>query len=131
MRKTIQQTIVLPARAEALYAAYLDPIEHSRIAGGPVTVGAEAGAAFAAFDGAISGTTLAVVPASLVVQSWRSMHFKPEDPDSTVILSFTPLGAEARIDLVHLDVPEQDFQGVTDGWDKFYWTPWRQLLAGR
>jgi hypothetical protein len=30
---------------------------------------------------------------------------------------------------VHLDVPEQDYQGVIDGWEKFYWTPWRRLLA--
>jgi hypothetical protein len=131
MRKIIQQTVVLPARAEALYTAYLDPAEHSKIAGGPVAVGAETGAAFKAFDGAITGVTLAVLPASLIVQSWRSMHFKAEDPDSTLILSFTPLGLEGRIDLVHLDVPEQDYQGVMDGWEKFYWTPWRQLLANR
>ena len=32
------------------------------------------------------------------------------------------------IDLVHLDVPEHDFDGVTTGWEKYYWTPWRECL---
>jgi hypothetical protein len=131
MRSIIQQSIVLPARAEALYAGYLDPAQHAEIAGGPVTIGATAGAPFKAFDGAIGGITLAVAAPRLIVQSWRSIHFKPEDPDSTLILTFAPQGEEGRIDLVHLDVPEQDYQGVIDGWEKFYWTPWRRLLAKR
>ncbi len=131
MRSIVQQSVVLPARADALYAMYLDPVGHAEIAGGPVTIGAKPGAAFKAFDGAISGVMLALAAPVLIVQSWRSAHFKPEDPDSTLILTFTPQGAEGRIDLVHLDVPEQDYQGVIDGWEKFYWTPWRQLLARR
>jgi activator of HSP90 ATPase len=131
VRSIIQQSLVLPAKAAALYEAYLDPVKHAEIAGGPVTIGASAGAAFEAFDGSISGAMLAVVAPHLIVQSWRSVQFKPEDPDSTLILTFTPQGDEGKIDLVHLDVPEQDYQGVIDGWEKYYWTPWRRLLAGR
>jgi activator of HSP90 ATPase len=131
MRSIIQQSVVLPAPADALYAMYLDPAGHAQIAGGPVTIEAKAGAAFKAFDGAISGTVLTVVAPALIVQSWRSIHFGAEDPDSTLILTFTQQGENGRIDLIHLDVPEQDYQGVVDGWERFYWTPWRQLLARR
>ena len=52
-----------------------------------------------------------------------------EDPDSILILSFTSEGDGGRIDLVHLDVPDQDFEGVNQGWGKDYWTPWRTYLA--
>ena len=131
MRSIIQQSVVLPAPADALYATYLDPVRHAEVSGGPVTIGAAPGAAFKAFDGAITGAVLALVAPVLIVQSWRSVQFNPEDPDSTLILTFTPQGAQGRIDLVHLDVPDQDYQGVIDGWEKFYWTPWRRLLAGR
>jgi activator of HSP90 ATPase len=131
MRSVLRQSVVLPTRAEALYATYLDPAGHGEIAGGPVTIEAKPGAAFKAFDGAISGVVLALAAPVLIVQSWRSTHFEPADADSTLILTFTQQGAEGRIDLVHLDVPEQDYQGVIDGWEKFYWTPWRQLLARR
>jgi hypothetical protein len=72
---------------------------------------------------------LTVVEPTLIVQSWRSTHFSDDDPDSTLILTFTPLGETGRIDLVHLDVPDQDYQGVIDGWEAYYWTPWRRYLA--
>jgi hypothetical protein len=131
VRSIIRQSVVLPLPAVALYAMYLDPATHAAITGAPVTIGAAPGAPFRAFEDRLSGTMLAVVAPTLIVQSWRSVHFGDTDTDSTVILSFAPAGEAGRIDLVHLDVPEQDFQGVTEGWEKFYWVPWRDYLAKR
>jgi hypothetical protein len=65
----------------------------------------------------------------LIVQSWRSVNFAEDDPDSTLILAFVPEGGNGRIDLIHIDVPEQDFQGVSEGWEKYYWTPWKRYLT--
>ena len=48
-----------------------------------------------------------------------------------LILSFVPEGGNGRIDLIQIDVPLQDFQGVNDGWEKYHWTPWRRYLAGK
>jgi Activator of Hsp90 ATPase homolog 1-like protein len=109
-RRIIKQMIVLAAPAELLFAMYLDPVGHEAITGAPVAIGSQPNAPFRAFDGMLSGATLAIVTPSLIVQSWRSAHFLDQDPDSTLILSFTPLGKQGRIDLVHLDVPDQDFQ---------------------
>lgn len=33
------------------------------------------------------------------------------------------------IEVVHVNVVDQDFAGVSQGWEKFYWTPWRAHLA--
>ena len=129
MRSVIIDSIVLPAPAEVLYATYLDPAKHAEMTGAPVTIGAEPGSPFSAFGGSLTGTTLAVIPSMLVVQSWRSTNFNPDDPDSTLILAFVPEGNNGRIDLVHLDVPPVDYQGVTVGWEKYYWTPWRRYLG--
>jgi hypothetical protein len=97
--------------------------------GAPVTISAESGSPFSAFGGSLSGTTLVAIPSRLVVQSWRSTNFGADHPDSTLILTFIPEGSNGRIDLVHLDVPEVDYQGVSEGWEKYYWTPWRRYLA--
>ncbi len=129
MRSVIQQSVVLPARAEALYRMYLDPAVHAAITCAEVAIGSERGAEFKAFEGMLTGTIREVVEPRLIVQSWRSAHFTDDDPDSTLILAFSPEGTEARIDLVHLDVPEHDYQPVVEGWEKFYWTPWRAYLA--
>ena len=130
MRTVISQCILLPASAESLFAAYLDPVQHAAITGAPVTIGAAPGSPFRAFDGSLTGTMLHVIPSRLVIQSWRSTEFYDGDPDSTLILSFTQEGTQGRIDLVHLDVPAQDYQGVTEGWETYYWQPWRQHLGG-
>ena len=129
MRSIIRQSIVLPASASSLYAMYLDPALHAEITGAPVTIDKATGAPFQGFEGRLSGTLLTVVEPTLIVQSWRSVQFNDDDPDSTLILTFTPAGQEGRIDLVHLDVPSHDHQGVTDGWETYYWTPWRRYLA--
>ncbi len=128
MRSVIRQSVVLPTAADALFDVYLDPAEHGAITGAAVTIGTEAGAEFRAFDGVLTGTVLAVISPRLIVQSWRSTEFRADDPDSTLILTFIPEGKQGRIDLVHLDVPDHDFDGVSKGWEKYYWTPWRQYL---
>ena len=92
-------------------------------------VNAEPGSLFRAFGGQISGTMLSAIAPRLIVQSWRSVNFRDADPDSTLILAFAPEGQDGRIDLIHIDVPEQDYQGVTEGWEKYYWTPWRRYLS--
>lgn len=129
MRNTIRQSVVLPAPAEALFKMYLDPSIHKAITGTSVDIGDEQGSNFRAFEGALTGTILEVVKPRLIVQSWRSTNFNIDDPDSTLILCFTPEGDAGRIDLIHLDVPDQDYQGVTQGWEKYYWAPWRAYLA--
>ena len=131
MRSVITQSIVLPAPAERLYAMYLNPAEHASITGAPVTIAAASGSEFHAFEGRLRGTMLTAIPSRLVVQLWRSMKFNQDDPDSTLILAFVPEGAGGRIDLVHLDVPAHDHQGVTEGWQTHYWEPWRRYLARR
>ena len=131
MRSVIQQSVVLPAKPEALYRMYLDPAVHGAITGAEVAIGGQRGAEFKAFEGMLTGTMLEVVEPRLIVQSWRSAHFTDDDPDSTLILAFSSEGAEGWIDLVHLDVPEHDYQPVVEGWEKFYWTRWRAYLAER
>ncbi len=131
MRSIITDSVVLPASAEELFAMYLDPDQHSAFTGKPVTIGAGQGAPFEAFDGMLTGKILHVVQSRLIVQSWRSALFHDENPDSTLILTFTSEQEEGRIDLVHLDVPEHDYDDVVAGWKKHYWDPWCKYLEQR
>jgi activator of HSP90 ATPase len=129
MRNTIFKTVVLPAPADKLYEMYMDPELHAAFTGETAKISEVAGSVFEAFGGLLLGTTLQVVKSRLIVQSWRSVNFARDDPDSTLIISFTPdEDGEGRIDLVHLDVPESDFQGVSGGWESRYFTPWLTYL---
>jgi activator of HSP90 ATPase len=132
MKSVIQKSVLLPASPEALFDMYLDPAGHAALTGGPsVTIAASDSAPFKAFDGALSGSILKTIRPSLIIQSWRSVSFKDTDPDSTLIISFKSEGDDTRLNLVHLDVPDHDVDGVTGGWDSHYFTPWMAYLQNR
>jgi activator of HSP90 ATPase len=131
MTKPIRQTVTLPASAASLYRMYLSAKTHAAITGGKVVVSARRGSKFSAFGGLLWGRTLYTVPGCLIVQAWRSTNFRKSDVDSTLILRFIPAGAKARIELTHVGVPPQDHRGVTNGWKKYYWRPWRLYLRRR
>lgn len=119
----------LPAAADRLFDMYLDAQSHAAVTGAPVTIEPRAGSPFRAFDGMLSGTMLHVEPKRLIVQTWRSGNWPAEALDSVLTLSFWPEGDGARIELVHVNVADADFAGVSQGWEKYYWTPWREYLT--
>lgn len=133
MITTIFKTVVLPASAPDLYGMYMDADAHADFTGGgKVKISEETGSTFEAFGGLLLGTTLQTIKPRLIVQSWRSVNFAKEDPDSTLIITFTEEEeAAGRIDLVHIGVPESDFQGVSGGWDSRYFAPWLEYLQNR
>jgi hypothetical protein len=49
--------------------------------------------------------------------------------DSTLVLSFSQVKGGGRIELTHVNVASGDFAGVSEGWSKYYWLPWRQYLS--
>ena len=129
MPRTIQLAASLPAPPDRLFDTYLDPVQHAAFTGSAVEISARPGAEFRAFDGVLTGAILQVVPKRLIVQSWRSPHWGPADLDSTLILTFRPEKEGGRIELVHVNVVDDDFAGVSQGWEKYYWSPWRAYLA--
>ena len=126
--RTISMAASFPVAPELLYDMYLDPIHHSAFTGLPVTIDAKMGSDFRAFEGALSGTILHTEPKRLIIQTWRSTGFADSDIDSTLTLSFWPTPDGARIELLQANVPDADFGGVSEGWGKFYWAPWREYL---
>jgi activator of HSP90 ATPase len=128
MLKTVEQSVRFAAGARELYDIWLDPRRHAAFTGAPVTISAKPGSKFAAFDGQLSGRMLYTIPGRMIVQRWRSTMFYPTDLDSILMLTFVQESKRARIDLVHAGVPRQDFQGVSEGWPKYYWKPLRGYL---
>ncbi|MGA2780118.1 MAG: SRPBCC domain-containing protein [Steroidobacteraceae bacterium] len=126
---TVTMAVDLPASPARLFRMYLDAKQHAAITGAPVKIGARVGAEFEAFGGALSGKLLQIVPNRLIVQSWRSKNFGRSDMDSTLVLSFSQVKGGGRIELTHVNVASGDFAGVSEGWSKYYWLPWRQYLS--
>jgi activator of HSP90 ATPase len=132
MTPVIEQSVSFPKVTPAvLYALFMDSAKHTAATGMPAKISRKVGAKWSAFGGMILGKNLALVPNRVIVQSWRSSAWKKADPDSVLVVRFekTPEGATAN--LVHVGVPAHDFDGVTQGWKKYYWEQWEKYLATR
>ena len=129
MHRNIVLAAVLPAPPDRLFDMYLDPEAPAAFTGSPVKVGTDAGHEFSAFDGVLSGRILHAEPKRLIVQIWRSGQWMENAVDSVLTLTFWPEeNGEGRIELAHVNVPDSDFAGVSQGWEKYYCTPWRAYL---
>ena len=130
MHRNMVLAALLPATPDRLFDMYLDAESHSAFTGTAVTIEPRAGAGFSAFDGMLSGRILLVEPKRQIVQTWRSSHWAEDVIDSVLVLSFWPeANGAGRIELAHINVPDNDFAGVSQGWEKYYWTPWRTYLT--
>jgi uncharacterized protein YndB with AHSA1/START domain len=128
MPRNILLAAHLPAPPSRLYDMYHDAGLHAEFTGMPVKMDPRPGGAFSAFGGAISGTTLHVEPKRVIVQRWRASHWPKRAVDSILVLSFWEQDGEGRVELAHINVADEDFTGVSQGWEKYYWTPWREYL---
>ena len=129
MTPAIQQSEEFNASPAELFELYMDSKKHSAATGGPAKISRKVGGAFTAWGGELWGKNLVIVPKRMIVQTWRSSHFKKGDADSILVITFSKAASGGRVDLVHVGVPEQDHAGVSQGWPKYYWEPWRAYLA--
>jgi activator of HSP90 ATPase len=132
MLHNIRLAAELAATPAEIYAMYLNAKTHAAITGAPVTIAAREGAKFSAFGGALSGRILHLMPGRMIVQAWRSTEFRRSDADSLLVLTMLPHGRKSTLlDLQHINVPAQDYAGISRGWEQYYFAPWRDYLAQR
>jgi activator of HSP90 ATPase len=118
-----------PAR---LYELFLDSVKHTAATGGPAKISRKGGGKWSAFGGMILGRNLLLIPNRMIVQTWRSSAWKKSDPDSILVVSFEKSADNGgQVELFHMGVPEYDHEGVTKGWMKYYWEPWKEYLKER
>lgn len=132
MKPVIEQAVSFPKVTPAeLYELFMDSAKHSAATGMPAKVSRKVGGKWSAFSGMILGKTLALVPNRMIVQAWRSSAWKKPDPDSILIVRFEKIKNGAAVYLAHVGVPSYDYKGVTRGWKKYYWGPWRAYFQAR
>src|SRR6266403_780751 len=132
MTPVIEQSVSFPKVKPAdLYALFMDSAKHTAATGMPAKISRKVGGKWSAFGGMILGKNLALVPNRVIVQAWRSSAWKKSDPDSVLVVRFEKTRNGAAAHLAHVGVPAYDHKGVTQGWRKYYWKPWKEYLKPR
>jgi len=93
-----------------------------------VTISREAGGAFSAFGGYVTGRQIELVPNERIVQVWRAGSW---DPGSYSIAKFVLVeqGAETKIKFDHTGFPKGQAEHLAEGWRINYWEPLAKYLG--
>ncbi len=129
MAERIEVTDVLPVKQKNLYEAWLDSDKHSAFTGSKAVIDRRVGGTFTAWDGYISGTTIAVEPFGRIVQSWRTTEFSDDAPDSEIEVLFAEVKEGTKITLVHSNIPDGQGEAYRQGWIDFYFVPMKEYFS--
>ena len=120
---------VLPASPKAVYEAWMSTAGHTAMTGADAKVDPRPGGAFEAWDGYITGVTLALEPGRRIVQSWRTSDFVVGDEDSQIDVVLEPSDGGCAVFLRHTNVPD-GHRGYEDGgWEDNYFAPMRAYFT--
>lgn len=114
---------VISATPEQIYKAWLSTDGHAKMTGSPAEVEARLGGKFSAWDGYISGETLALKPYTRIVQGWRTTEFPEGSSDSHVEILLEPIKEGTKITITHSNIPDGQADDYKQGWQDFYFKP--------
>lgn len=129
MTGAIEQRVTFRAMPRELFELYIDSKKHSAATKAPARISRKAGGLFSAHDGMVFGRNLVISPNRMIVQAWRVKPWRASDPDSILVLTFRKVAGGTQVNLTHVNVPAYDHAGVTEGWKRYYWKPWKEYLT--
>lgn len=127
----IKMSITLPVSAEELYNAWLDSKKHAAFTGGEAHISKKVNGEFTAWDEYICGQNLELKEGKFIKQSWRTMEFKKEDPDSMLELTFEEKKGKTTLNLYHYNLQKGDGKKYAKGWEVHYFKPMKAYFKGK
>ena len=115
--KTFKKYYILSAPPDEVYIALTNPTTIQLWSGEKAEMSAEPGTEFSLWDGSIAGKNLEFETGKKIVQQWY-FGDQPEESIVTIILHPHPQGTS--VELRHSNIPDQDFQDITEGWNENY-----------
>ena len=124
---TIKQTYMINAAPAEVWRALTDPEVIELWSDADAEFEPVVGAEYALWDGSICGEIVEVVPRQKLVQTWQPDNW--ERDDSMVTFTLTPIGKKTRVDLLHENVEDSDYEGTSEGWDVYYLGAIKRLFS--
>lgn len=121
-------SVYIQASPQAIYEAWLSSPGHSQMTGGGASITSKIGDEFEAWNGYIHGKNLELEPGKRIVQSWRTVEFKADEPDSRLEIILEPVGEGTQLTLQHSGLPPHGGQ-YEQGWVDNYFEPMKEYFA--
>ena len=115
--KNYKSYFIIPAEPSDVYAAITNPLTIQLWTGDPAEMSTEPESEFSLWDGAIVGKNLEFETDKKIVQQW---YFGDQAEASIVTIKLHPHKNGTSAELIHTNIPDDDFEEIVDGWITAY-----------
>jgi len=114
----IDQTYLIHAAPERVWAALTDAVLIVKWSGTRAEYDARSGGAYVLWDGYVRGKILTCAPPQKLAQTWQPRHWAISNSVVTFTLRKTRGGT--RLELTHENIPPAEFDDTLKNWNEFY-----------
>ena len=115
--KTYKKYYNIPEIPEIVYKALTNPLVLKLWTGFEAEMQEEVGTEFSLWDGNICGMNLAFEPNKMIQQEW---YFGEQETPSIVTIKLHELKKGTSAELVHTNIPDEDYDAMVEGWNDTY-----------
>ena len=116
---------------EQIYRAWLTSKAHGAMTGGVSKCSSKVGGKFSAWDGYISGKNLELITAQYIKQTWRTIEFDQDQPDSILEIKLKEIKPGiTELTLSHSGLLPQDLK-YKKGWIENYFDPMKVYFESK
>ncbi len=115
--KDFKKYYIIPALPEEVYLALTNEATIQLWSGDKAEMSTAPGTEFSLWDGSIVGKNLEFETSKKIVQQW---YFGEQPEESIVTIKLHPHTQGTSIELRHTNIPDEDYDEITDGWNTIY-----------
>jgi activator of HSP90 ATPase len=115
--KTFKKVFTVDAEPADVYAALTNPYTIELWSGYPAVMSTEPGSDFSLWEGDITGRNIEFIQDRKIVQEW---NFGDQPEASVVTMIIAADGGKSKVTVDHTNIPDDDFDGIAEGWGEFY-----------
>lgn len=115
--KNLKKYFLIPATPEEVYKALTNELTIELWTNSPASFIAEPGTEFSMWDESINGRNLSFILNQQIEQEW---YFGDQEEPSVVLIKLHPDKKGTSVELLHTNIPDDDFEDIAEGWNDSY-----------
>jgi activator of HSP90 ATPase len=115
--KDYKKYYTIAAPPADVWHALTNPVTIQLWTGEPAIMSTEPGSEFSLWDGSISGKNISFEENKKIIQEW---YFGDQADASIVTIILHERGEGTSVELIHTNIPDEDYQDFVGGWNSTY-----------
>lgn len=124
--KDFKKYYIIEASPEEVYQALTNPFTIQLWTSEEAEMSTNPGDEFSMWGGSIAGKNLEFETNHKIVQEW---YFGEQEEKSIVTIKLHPHKKGTSVELRHSNIPDEEFENFSDGWDESYFEPLAEFFT--